>query len=128
MPFCLQKTRLRRRSPCSSPSYVPLVASVSFVAERPSSSLCTMYLKHPRSTNATHCAGSPTSSSVSPRSNVLSSPCSSQYFRRISKSSPSLLVLKCLFVVIFASFLIRGYKGSHFSAQIVSFCYTIALF
>ena len=38
----------------AGPSCVPLVASVSFVAERPSSSLCTIYLKHPRSTNATY--------------------------------------------------------------------------
>ncbi len=60
---------------------------------------------------------------------VPSEQCSSTYhFRRNSKSSLSLYVLKCLFGVIYANFLIRVYKGSHFSAQIVSFCYTIPCF
>jgi len=40
------------------------------------------------------------------------------YIRRNSRSSPSLQELKCLFGVIFANFLIFGYKGRIYSAKI----------
>ena len=65
-----------------------LLVVVNHVLE--ASVLQTMYLKHPCSKKATHCAGSPASSSVSPHSITRRSPCSMQYSRRASMSSPSL--------------------------------------
>ena len=49
-------------------------------------------------------------------SNILflcETPCSMQYSRRNSISSPSLEELKCLFGAIFANYLIRGYNGTN---------------
>ncbi len=43
------------------------------------------------------------------------------------QAQPSLQELKCLFSIIFANYLIREYKSSHFSTSIVSFCYTAGL-